>query len=356
MGRLLAAWMLGVAVWAAGPGERELHRFQFARTEMAVPVKIVLYAPDAATATKAADAAFARMRHLNSILSDYDPQSELRRLGTNAAGGRAVPVSRDLWRVLSHAQTLAKRADGAFDVTVGPIVRLWRRARRRGMLPSPQRLESARALVGYRLIRLDAEHQTVELLKDGMRLDLGGIAKGYAADETLRVLKKFGVDRALIDAGGDIVLGDPPPGVPGWRIGIADAPQKMADKEGNRRVLLLANCAVATSGDTWQFVEIAGRRYSHIVDPRTGVGLTDHGSVTVVARRGVTADGLASAVSVLGPDGGLKLIEATPHAAALVVRAPHGKIETYESSRWKGLPNVSSRSGINDTVPGRDPR
>ena len=356
MGRLLAAWMLGVAVSAAPLSERELHRFQFARTEMAVPVKIVLYAPDAATATEAAEAALATMHRLNSILSDYDPHSELRRLSGNATGGKAVSVSRDLWRVLSHAQTLSKQSDGAFDVTIGPIVRLWRRARRRGKLPSPQQLESARALVGYRLIRLDAERQTVELLKRGMRLDLGGIAKGYAADEMLGVLRKSGVNRALIDAGGDIVLGDPPPGKPGWQIGIADASQKKADGKGNRRMLLLANCAVATSGDTWQFVEIAGRRYSHIIDPRTGIGLTDHGSVTVVASHGITTDGLASAVSVLGPDAGLKLIEATPGAAALVARAVDGKIETYESSRWKDLPNVASRSEIHNAVQRGDPR
>ena len=347
MGRLLAAWMLGMVVAADPPSERELHRFQFVRTEMAVPVKLILYAPDAASATEAADAAFAKMHILNAVLSDYDPQSELRRLSTSAAGGRAVAVSRDLWRVLSHAQTLSQQSGGAFDVTVGPVVRLWRRARRRGTLPSPERLQAARALVGYQLMHLDNERKTVELLNDGMRLDLGGIAKGYAADETLRVLRGFGFNRAMVDAGGDIVLGDPPPGKPGWRIGIADARQGTAGERGTRRVLLLANCAVATSGDTWQFVEIAGRRYSHIVDPRTGIGLTDHGSVTVVARHGMTADGLASAVSVLGPEAGLKLIEATPGAAAIVVRAEDGKIETYESSRWKDrrAAKASNRAG-----------
>ena len=304
---------------------------------MAVPVKIVLYAPDAATATRAAKAALARIHQLNSILSDYDPKSELRRLCDTAAAGNGVPVSDDLWRVLHHARTASRSSDGAFDVTVGPVVRLWRRARRRRTLPSPERLDSARLLVDYRLVRLDPKRHAVELLKPGMRLDLGGIAKGYALDEALRVLKKTGTNRAMIDAGGDIVLGDPPPGRPGWRIGVApleaDGPPS--------RVLVLSDVAVATSGDRWQFVEIGGRRYSHIVDPRTGMALTDHGSVTVVAPDGITADALASAVSVLGPEKGLKLIESTPGAAAFIVRAPEGKIETYQSSGWKKLPAAS---------------
>jgi len=302
--------------------------------EMAVPVKIVLYAPDKSVAEAAAEAAFRRIRELNGILSDYDPASELRRLGDTSEPGKPVAVGDELWRVLSHAQSLSERSAGAFDVTVGPMVRLWSRARRRKRLPSPERLESARKLVGYQLVRLHPKSQSVELLKPGMRLDLGGIAKGYAIDEALATLRRNGVTRALVDAGGDIRLGAPPPDRPGWLIGVAalepDAPPS--------RYLWLADRAIATSGDTWQFVEIEGRRYSHLVDPRTGIGLTDHSSVTVVAGDGITADGLASAVSVLGPEKGLKLIEDTPDTAAFIVRAPAGQVEVCESSRWKHLP------------------
>jgi thiamine biosynthesis lipoprotein len=333
------AGLLGVGVSAAGAGEAGLERFQFTRTEMAVPMKIVLYAPTEAAASRAAEAAFARIHELGTLLSDYDPQSELRRLGNAAAEGKPVPVSEDLWRVLWQAQILSRRSEGAFDVTVGPVVRLWRRARRRHELPPPDQLQSARELVGYQLIRLDARHHGVELLKPEMRLDLGGIAKGYAIDEALAVLQGRGIKRALVDAGGDIALGDPPPGKPGWRIGIA----RLEADGPPTRILLLANTAIATSGDTWQYVEVGGRRYSHIVDPRTGLGLTDHSSVTVVAPQGILADGLASAVSVLGPEKGLKLIEETPGAAALIVRAPRGKVETYESSGWRDLPSASPK-------------
>jgi len=132
----------------------------------------------------------------------------------------------------------------------------------------------------------------------------------------------------MIDASGDIVVGDPPPGTEGWRIGIAP----LTDPKGPpSRFLLLKNASVTTSGDAFQHVEFGGKRYSHIVDPRTGLGLTDQSSVTVVARDGTTADSLATAVSVLGPTRGLELIERTAGAAALIVRNVDGKLETRES-------------------------
>jgi thiamine biosynthesis lipoprotein len=321
-------------------------RFEFFQVEMAVPIKMVLYAGDEATGDKAAEAAFARVEQLNKILSDYDSGSELRRLCDTSSEGVSVPVSEELWQVLSHAQALSGRTGGAFDVTVGHVVRLWRRARRREVLPPPDRLDAARGLVGYRLLRLHEDRRAVELLKPEMRLDLGGIAKGYAVDEALAVLRKHGITRALVDAGGDIGLGDPPPDKPGWLIGVAS----LEPNSPPSRYLWLSNVAIATSGDTWQYVQIEGKRYSHLVDPRTGVGLTDHSTVTVIAANGLTADGLASAVSVLGPEKGLKLIEDTPGAAAFILRAPEGSPEIYESSRWKEFPAAQPKK-VRDRVP-----
>lgn len=329
----LACLLLTVLAPAAGRAADapKLQRFAFDRMEMAVPVRIILYAPDDASATQAAKAAFDRIRQLNGILSDYDSQSELSRLSATAGSGRAVPVGEDLWRVLSAAQTASERSGGAFDATVGPVVRLWRRARRHRQMPSAERLQAARQAVGYRLVTLEPKTHAVRLARAGMQLDLGGIAKGYAVDEALKVLQKQGIRRVLIDAGGDIRAGDAPPDRKGWRIGVA--PLNVAAKPS--RFVTLSNCAVATSGDAWQYVEINGRRYSHIVDPHTGLGLTDHSSVTVVAPDGTTADALASAVSVLGPEKGLALVETTPGAAALIVRAPQRKVQTHESKRWK---------------------
>lgn len=333
MGRLAVVWLLGAGAVAAQGGEPSWTRFEFSQTEMAVTVRIVLYAPDEETANGAAEAAFGRFHQLNDVLSDYDADSELRRLCDTSGEGKAVPVSDDLLNVLSHAQALSARTGGAFDVTVGPIVRLWRRARRRGELPPQDMLEESLDLVGYRLVRLVPEIRGVELLKAGMRLDLGGIAKGYAIDEALKVLRRRGIAMALVDAGGDVGLGDPPPDKPYWMIGVA----ALEPNSPPSRYLQLSRVAVATSGDTWQHVEIDGRRYSHIVDPHTGIGLTDHSSVTIVAPNATAADALASAVSVMGPERGIAMVDATPGAAAFIVRAPKGKVETFESRRWQNL-------------------
>ena len=176
-------------------------RFEFQQVEMAVPIRIVLYAAEAATAEQAAQAAFARIHQLNGVFSDYDETSELRRLCETAGLGKRVRVSDELWRVLMKAQEIAEKSAGAFDVTCGPVVQLWRRARRMKALPAAERLQAARPLVGYRLVRLDPPGQAVELLKPDMRLDLGGIAKGYVVQDALRVLREHGAPAAMVDAG-----------------------------------------------------------------------------------------------------------------------------------------------------------
>ena len=292
------------------------HRYEFQRIRMGIPVKISLYATDDDTAKHAAQAAFARIKQLDRILSDYDPDSELRQLCSQAGNDRDIAVSNDLKVVLEHSLRVSHETGGAFDVTVGPLVKRWRKARRKKQLPTAEALTEARAAVGYESVVLDAQSSKVRLIKPNMQLDLGGIAKGYAADQALGELKKHGVTRALIDAGGDIVVGDPPPGKAGWRIGMAPL-QKRDDPPS--RFVTLKNAGIATSGDAWQFVEIDGKRYSHIIDPKTGYGLTERSSVTVIAADGITSDALASAVSVLGVEQGLAFIEKTCGTSALIV-------------------------------------
>ncbi len=320
----------------AGRPANSLGKYEFTEIHMGVDFKLVFYAADADAANRAAAAAFARIEQLNGILSDYLPDSELSRLSNSARHQQPVAVSDDLWTVLRHAQQLAERTHGAFDVTVGPYTSLWRRAKRRKELPTAGRLAAARAAVGFEFLRLDEKTRTAKLLRPGMRLDLGGIAKGYAADEALRVLCQHGIRRGLVDGSGDIAIGEPPPGQSGWRIGIAPLERDAAPS----RYLLLARQAIATSGDAWQHVEIDGVRYSHIIDPKTGLGLTTPSSVTVVARNCTTADSLASAVSVLGPSAGLTLIDKSCGCEAMIVLATRddGAGETFYSSRFKQLP------------------
>ena len=306
-------------------------RFEFERPEMGVPFRIVLYAPNQAVADAASGAAFKRVEELNAIMSDYEMDSELSRLSHSSGQGLETPVSQDLWVVLERAQRVAERSRGAFDVTVGPFVQLWRKARREHKMPDPARLAEARKAVGYTHVRVDSRRHTVQLLVPDMRLDLGGIAKGYGIDAALAVLGQKGVRSALVAGGGDMAVSDPPPGKKGWRIELGPIDATNAPQA---RYVLLSHRGLATSGDVFQRLEIDGKRYSHIVDPHTGIGLTDHSLVTLIAPDCMTADSLTKVVSVLGPAKGIEYIEETPGVAALVARKPGDVIEIYESKRF----------------------
>ncbi len=310
-------------------GNEILDRYEFQEVQMGVQWRLVLYATDKAIANKASQNAFLRVKELNKILSDYDPESELNKLCRLSGPGNPVKVSSPLMKILERSQALSQETDGAFDVTISPVVRLWRRARRQKSMPDQQRLQNAREKVGSDLLKISRQDQTAELKKHDMRLDLGGIAKGYAADIALKELKKYGITRAMVDASGDIVLGDPPPNACGWKIGVSSTDTEQGKID---RYLLLHNRAVATSGDALQHVVINGKRYSHIVDPRTGLGLTDQSRVTVIAPDGITADSLASAISVLGPKQGMKLVNEKPEVECFIIRHENDKTKSYESN------------------------
>jgi len=311
----------------AGAPEPSLGRFEYARLRMGTSVRIVLYAPDEVQARQAADSAYARIDDLEAALSHYRPDSEVSRLSVTSGHGER-PVDSDLFRVLESASRFSRLTDGAFDVTVGPLITLWREARRTKKMPDPVLLRQARQVVGYRNLEIKPEKQTVRLKKEGMKLDLSAIAKGYVADQALLVLESKGIKSALVDAGGDIVLSDPPPGRPGWRVAV----QKSDADTLPSRSLVLHNTAIATSGDAYQYIELNGKRYSHILDPRTGLGTTDALSATVIAADGMTADSLATALCVMAPDEGIRLIESLPGVSAQVVRRTPGGIKHARSA------------------------
>lgn len=285
---------------SAGELRSQLRR-EFTEVRMGVPVRLVVHAPTDAVAREAARAAYARMAELEDVMSDYRPSSELRQL--ESRGGAWTPVSAELFAVLARAVEIARASDGAFDPTVGPLMALWREARRTGRLPAPAALDSARARTGWTLLELDGARRAVRLARPGMRLDLGGIAKGWILQAALDALRAHGVRSALLEAGGDVVVGAAPPGRAGWRVEVPGA-----DRGLRQAAAALVDAAIATSGPTEQFVEIGGRRYSHVVDPRTGLGLTDRTLVTVIARDGATADALATALGVLGRERGAALL------------------------------------------------
>lgn len=312
-----------------------LQRYEYSRPQMGTLFRVVLYAANETKAHTAAQAALNRVDELNRILSDYIPESELSQLSATAGSGKAVKLGPDLWYILEKSQEISRKTNGAFDVTVGPLVQLWRRARRQHQLPAAEALEKAKAVTGYQHLILDPKQKTAQLLVPGMQLDMGAIGKGYAVDEALKVLKKHGIRAALVDGGGNIVVSNAPPDHKnGWEIDVS------AGNETNKtdgRKIYLKHCGVATSGDLYQYVELNGRRYSHILNPFTGLGLTDQRRVTVIAKNGTDADWLATSLSILPPKQGVALANQIPKAAAAIVRQVNGQPEYTLSKRFKKL-------------------
>lgn len=305
---------------------------------MGTEFRIVLYALDEASARVGCEAAWSRIEELDSKLSDYDAASELSRLSRRSdanAPTEWIRLSKDLLHVLMRAQAISSATDGAFDVTVGPYVRLWRRAVRQAELPSAERLARARESVGYESLEFSLEHDSVRLMKQNMRLDLGGIAKGYALDEALEVLKSLGIERALVDGGGDIAVSGPPPGRAGWIVALESGLDSPSSSVDATVVLELAHAAVATSGDSARFVELQGVRYSHVVDPRTGLGLTTETSASVIAPTGTLADACASAACVLGVARGAAWLEELPGVEGRLVTREKGMGGPCETSGFR---------------------
>jgi thiamine biosynthesis lipoprotein len=277
--------------------------------------------------------AFARIAELNACLSDYLPDSELSRLSATAGSGRPVAVSNDLWNVLFFAQQASATCAGLFDVTLGPCTALWRRSRRQQKLPEPDKLQAARAASSWKFLGLDDAKRTALLVRPGMKLDAGGIAKGYAQDEAFRVLTSHGISSALINAGGEAGTSAPPPGRPAWSVELTPA----VPSEGPPEVAAVSDAFVATSGDLHQFTEINGARYSHIIDPATGLGMHERAHAIVIAPSGMRADVVATVLCLLGPDQSLPwLAQHHPDIEARITRIPTASHQPH-SRQTKGF-------------------
>jgi len=306
-------------------------KYIFERPEMGSPFTITIEAADSMAASIAATAAFRKADSLNAILSDYIDSSEINRLSATSGQGRFIPVSAPLFTILQRSIEAARLSHGRYDVTVGPVVRLWRKARKTRTFPDANSLQAALQRTGYRYLHLDTLHQSVWLERSGMLLDVGGLGKGFVAQAALNLLIAQGFDKAMVNAGGKIVVGQAPIGQQGWLIAINAPNEKEELLPG---LLSLNSSAIATSGDIYQYVEINGRRYSHIVDPRTGIGLTRRRNVTAIAPDGTQADWLATACSILSYKQSLKLIRHIPEAALLVTENRRGQIIRRQSSTF----------------------
>ncbi|MGI6347039.1 MAG: FAD:protein FMN transferase [Limisphaerales bacterium] len=303
-----------------------MERFEYAEPHMGVVFSIILYHETEALADQAAEAAFKRIAKLNKILSDYDPESELSHFASAPAGSE-IPLSDDLFKVLWISKELAKQTDGIFDPTLGPLTQLWRTSRKIRQLPSQEDLTDAKSRSGYQKLILNKRKKSGKLKQSGMRLDLGGIGKGYASDCALEILHEYGVHSALVAASGDIAVSNPPPGREGWRIQIETLTESNEDPDAGTYIISLKNAAVSTSGDVNQFIWIEGKRYSHIVDPKTGLGLTQRIGATVMHKQATYSDALGTVLCLMGEKKGMSFLK--KHSGAV------GRIGYLDSSGEK---------------------
>jgi thiamine biosynthesis lipoprotein len=304
-------------VWSAGRVDVDSGMHEV----MGTFARVVAVAAGSNTAKKCIEAAFAEIEMVDRLMSKYKNDSEISELNQDGFR-RAVKVSESTYEVLQRSIEFSELTCGAFDVTVGPLVDLWHSAEEVNSLPADAELQQARSKVGYDKLILDANETSVRFAVEGMRVDLGGIAKGYAIDKAVEAMRKGGAVGGMVIIGGEIqCFGLPPAGQKNWRIGLQD-PDKAKDgfDAGTPLLVLhLTDAAIATSGHYRRFVTIGGKRYSHIVDPESGHSNESLASVTIICPSSTDADALATAVSVMGKEKGLALIETIPQTEAILI-------------------------------------
>ena len=294
-----------------------LARYQYTQLHLGVQVRIVLFAEKEAVAASAATAAYAKITTLEDIFSTYRIDSEISRL-TKSPAYEPVLVSNHLFTVIDFAQSLSRKSNGAFDITLGPYVSLWKEARDNKQLPNMIKLEAATDKVGWQLVETNDSILSITLKQKGMQLDMGGIAKGYILDRALETLSEQGIESALIEAGGDIVVSGPPPESSGWNI---EVPGSQSNNELSLEASTLTHAAISTSGDTEQYVDIDGKRYSHVIDPSTGLGSTQRNLVTVIAPNGMMSDSYATALGVMDASSQKAFLNDHPDILAFIRQA-----------------------------------
>lgn len=271
-------------------------RYEFKYQKMGTQFKIIVYSADSIQTQFIVNQSIKKIDELNQIFSDYEANSEISQLSSSAGTNKKIKVSPELWYVLRHAKKFSKKSNGAFDISIGPLSKLWRSMFRRKEIFNGVKIKAAKDKVDYQKIKFYPFFKKIKLVQKGMRLDAGGIAKGFTVDEIVKILQQNGFYQILVDGGGDLFIGNPPPYQAGWTIQV-----RQEDETGTsvKKELILKNIAIASSGDTFRFLEWEGKKYSHIIDPRTGYGVRDQKIINVVASSCMIADAAASTLSVL---------------------------------------------------------
>jgi FAD:protein FMN transferase len=313
----------GLLLLTALLGKAQLNRFSFSQPKMGSAFIIILYDTDSVHAAGTAQQCFQLVDQYVQVYSDYIDSSELNKLCAGAGKTKSpFHVSPTLFDILLLSKKAFEKSEGSFDITLGPVTHLWRKARKEKIFPKEKTVKKKLALTGFNKIKIDSATGTVSLSQENMQLDLGGIAQGYIAQKVIDYLKENNIANALVDVSGDIAATGAPPGTQGWTVGI-NLPE--SKEELLSRKLLITNKAVITSGDVYQYMEHNGKRYSHIINPKTGYGITSGRNVTVIANDAVTADWLTKACSILSIPKAKKLAEQL-NAEVLITELKKGKL------------------------------
>ncbi|OHB35663.1 MAG: hypothetical protein A2Y09_09240 [Planctomycetes bacterium GWA2_39_15] len=307
-------------------GLSEVKLLKQTRMIMGTFAEVTVYSNDEKTAGKAIEGALDEMGRMDRIMSNYKKDSELSRLNRNAVKA-PVPCGAELLDVIEKSQYYSELSDGAFDITISPFVALWGFFDEKGHIPPNKEIDRLLPAVSYKNIVISKsvdpkKPSTVFLKNTQTQIDLGAIGKGYAVDKALEIIKNFGIDNACVNLGGNIYVLGASAGKNTWKIGV----QHPRNKDEILGYLELKNEATATSGDYERFFEIKGKRYSHIINPKTGMPVNGIIAVTIVAPTGTEVDALSTSAFVLGPEKGLKLIKKIPNADALIAYEKDGGI------------------------------
>ena len=310
--------------------QAQTRKFSYSEMKMGSAFNLIIVSADSNKANHLARKSYELVDSLNHIFSNYDSSSELSKINASA-GLLPYKMSTAMLDLVQKSQYAYIQSKGAYDISIGPLSSLWRNARKAKLFPEASTVLATKKLVGLNQVKINKRLGTIFLPNANMQLDFGGIAKGYIAQWVINFLKANGIQQALVDAGGDIVMSGAPLNQQGWLIGV-NLPETTDDLLNKK--LQLSNCSVATSGDVYQFIEYKGVKYSHIINPLTGYGVTNLRNVTIVAKTGATADWLATACSIL-PIKEAKQLAISHQAALLITTLKNGKLVFEATPNFK---------------------
>jgi FAD:protein FMN transferase len=324
-------WILLFQISTIQNSFSQAKRYSFSEQKMGSDFTIIFYHNDSTIATNISRNAFQIVDTLNNSFSDYRVDSEISMLAKNATNNKWIPVSTQLFDILKISKRAWQLSDGAFDVTIGQLTKLWRKSKKVKILSNKNILEKALKTKCMPFIAFNDKAKSIKLLKKGTEFDLGGIGKGYAAQKVFEYLKSENIQSALVDAAGNMAIGNSPPDKLGWKVGL-QLPNEL--NTVLPEMMTIENMAISTSGDVYKNIEIGNKRYSHILNPKTGLGLTNQKQVTIICKNATTADWLSTSCCILSNKKAL-LLAKKMNAEIIIFETKNNKLIETKSSGFK---------------------